>query len=869
MHKSLLPTFLVFVLLPLFFQGAPLLAQDGFAVGERYQAKKQQYFAHSAGLTKLSTAIVSRQQEEESLNSQVAFKKKIMLKAKETFLAAQQLQAEAPDHSIERERADYASAIKNYKDAYTVWRTFSKETETYQHQLNVFSGVNQDLEQELHSLASELVEQQYSQLKETLEKLTTVKEHGEVGCDNVTVKVCQQNALQEAQRNAAQAGSLIFLSSLTKVNNGLLVQDEITSDFEAIIESYKTIDQGWIGQSTYFYDIEATVRGQLPQSVRSILLGRLKEDPAPLKGASPTAQATPNPIASLVSAVGSKTINNKVSQPFVLDTDALAKTFTGKVWQVNSPQHDVPGQLQTTLLLAKPGDVVKLSPGTYQGPLLVDKDIMLTGTGGNPAAVVVNCEQDITCLQVTATQALIKGLAVKGNSTKDFCVQVAAKSHSVFENNFIVNSKGGGVLVQSTASPTMSRNTIHDCRGSGIFIKGHAQGVYSSNDIFGSMLSGIAISTSEVPLIQHNTIHDTHDAGIYVFNGAAATIRHNDIFQNKFAGVVVEDNAAPLIEKNQIYANQKTGILVRNNGRGKITQNTISRNLEANLIVSSGGDPVVLKNSINSSPQIGISIMDEGRGEFTSNEIIDNKTGIMVHGATVFSVTENIIRNNKNGGVVVSGQSGGTFSGNNIHANCISNHDDDSGFLDFMIPTSSCSEIIIKDHAAPVIVNNEIHDSAKAGILIQAQGAGSIKLNRIYANKFSGVEISQGATPMLENNSIFANHGNGVFCYEHGRGAIKSNQIYENILNGVEIKNESSPYLLSNEIYDNKGSGVLVHTSGAGLLEENKIRGNKVAGVEIRKAGNPQLLNNTLKGGGSSGTLWIHSGGMGNIIEKK
>lgn len=104
------------------------------------------------------------------------------------------------------------------------------------------------------------------ELKRQLEQEKVVGAKGEASFGEVTndVRKCQALALERAKRNAAEQGSAVLINSLTEVENFQLTRDEIRSRVQAIVIGYEVLDQGFVGESGYFYKIRAKVKGQVP-----------------------------------------------------------------------------------------------------------------------------------------------------------------------------------------------------------------------------------------------------------------------------------------------------------------------------------------------------------------------------------------------------------------------------------------------------------------------------------------------------------------------------------------------------------------------------------------------------------------------------
>ena len=101
-------------------------------------------------------------------------------------------------------------------------------------------------------------------LKQQIEQERVVVVKGVASCGDMGFGKCKNAALEQAKRNAAEQGSAVIIDSLTEMDNFIIQSDQVRSRFKAIILNYEVIDQGLDGESGFFYNIRATIKGQIP-----------------------------------------------------------------------------------------------------------------------------------------------------------------------------------------------------------------------------------------------------------------------------------------------------------------------------------------------------------------------------------------------------------------------------------------------------------------------------------------------------------------------------------------------------------------------------------------------------------------------------
>ncbi len=116
--------------------------------------------------------------------------------------------------------------------------------------------------------------------------------------------------------------------------------------------------------------------------------------------------------------------------------------------------------VQRVLDAATDGDIVRLSPGRYAGPLTVSRQIVLEGQSG--AAVVGNGKGSV--ITIKAPGAVVRGLEIEGSgsdlSALDSGVFVSQSAdHAVVEDNTIKGNLNG-VYLHGAAGSVAQRNRI-------------------------------------------------------------------------------------------------------------------------------------------------------------------------------------------------------------------------------------------------------------------------------------------------------------------------------------------------------------------------------------------------------------------------
>jgi nitrous oxidase accessory protein len=234
---------------------------------------------------------------------------------------------------------------------------------------------------------------------------------------------------------------------------------------------------------------------------------------------------------------------------------------------------------------ATPGSVIKLRPGRYSGPVLIDKPLTIEGDGqasiegGGKGTVVVLATSDAT----------LRGVKLSGSGdshdSDDACLNVRGKRNRV-ENLEITDCLFGIDLKQS------DDNVI---RGNRIRSKPFDLGVRGD---------GLRLWYSHRNLIEDNEVIESRDMVAWYSNGN--TYRGNVGRRSRYSihFMFANDN---LVEKNRFYDNA-VGIYLMYTERVHVRNNVISH--------------------ANGAAGMGIGFKEASESEITGNEIVYCAIGI-------------------------------------------------------------------------------------------------------------------------------------------------------------------------------------------------------------------------------------------------
>jgi hypothetical protein len=374
---------------------------------------------------------------------------------------------------------------------------------------------------------------------------------------------------------------------------------------------------------------------------------------------------------------------------------------------------------------------------------------------------------------------------------------------------------GGGILCDSSSSPTITHNTIRNCWavvGGGICCKASSPTITHNNiDSNHAASAGCGIyCTSSSPLLAFNKIHNVYDywhyangVGIYCYL-SSPTINHNDIYDNYSvygpgAGICCDSCSLVTISSNEIYSN-------------------------------SAGD----------GTGAGISI-SYSSATIRENDILNNEcsgaSGIFIGSSTVTIVSNDISGNRGSTGVVTCSNSIATIDSNSVHDNNYGNTD----------PPSPTSGLQIS-YSRAVIRSNQISFNCSGGIAFWGDSSGTIQDNMISNNGaksqshgaiYCASPVSIIGNTIADNISTKYHSSGGVYCsssalimnniiagnssrsYMGGGGGIYCDGLSPSIINNTVVGNEAT-----------RGSGILIGAQSHPTLTSNIISNNRIYSCE-------------------------------------
>ncbi|ASA21472.1 right-handed parallel beta-helix repeat-containing protein [Paenibacillus donghaensis] len=287
--------------------------------------------------------------------------------------------------------------------------------------------------------------------------------------------------------------------------------------------------------------------------------------------------------------------------------------------------------LQPIIDAARSGEVIRLAPGTYTGPVRIDKRLTIHGDG---QATLRNSspEADVAVL-ITADGVQLQGLNIRQDNDGE-AAAVRVEADQVTLTDLAIHTGGYGIVLREASGGLIARNRIR------WFIpEGQPPG--------------------------------TRGNGIDLYNAHGIEIRENEISYLR-DGIYLENSRNTKVDQNRLY-NLRYGVHCMYINGSEVTNNTGEYNVTGAMVMGVT-DVLVSGNSFRKQSQNvhsqGILLYDVRTSTIKSNVVEGNRVGIYMQRSSDNILLDNVVLRNFIG-IQFEGAEGNEFQRNGFIANVI------------------------------------------------------------------------------------------------------------------------------------------------------------------------------------------------------
>lgn len=439
------------------------------------------------------------------------------------------------------------------------------------------------------------------------------------------------------------------------------------------------------------------------------------------------------------------------------------------------------------------------------------------------------------------------------NTTWSHAICFSTSNNTMVKNNYIlesgmINMIARAILSGDSYNSEIRDNTIIDAEGGGINVQGGTDTTIFNNSVslsYGFIdIIAIYISNSNSNSISNNTLYDNVGHGIYLSNSHGNQIFHNHIALNRYRGISLSNSDSNQIYSNNISQNQEYGLYAYN-----CFNNTIFSNLFHN-------------NQNPSDPDDGVGIyLNEGQQNFITQNIIHNneERGILLENSVDNEVIQNTIFNNERG-VYASLCNGTMISHNHIYENVY------GIWLDYCkeslinlnnISMQSTDGIKLEDSTDNHITNNTangngVHASPSSGISLYVSSDNNYLYNNTCLNNRGyGIHVDHSDQNQLISNNVSSNQNSGIYVYGSQRNSIQYNHAEDNEF-GIRLRATSLGFTtIENNLTNNycklNDHGIyLEQFANNSFISDNHLIDNIIYGIFIDNFNQENILTQNI-----------------------
>jgi len=310
-------------------------------------------------------------------------------------------------------------------------------------------------------------------------------------------------------------------------------------------------------------------------------------------------------------------------------------------WQVAAGGRGLHDALEN----AQAGDVLRLAPGTHQGPIVINKSVKLVGVSG--ARIVGSGTGSVVTVEAPAVT--IAGLTLTGSGlsheTLDAGIKLTKKARNAYiEHNRLLNNLTG-IDVHGARDVHIARNLIEgrrdlrvNERGNGLYVW-NAPGLTAEFNTIRYGRDGVFVNTSHKDRFLNNRFEDLRFAIHYMY-GNKGLISGNVSVGNDIGFALMFSNGLT-IENNHSVRDRNHGLMLNYANNARIIGNRVEHGGEKCLFMYNANKNTVEANRFEGCP-IGIHFTAGSAGNhFAGNAFIGNQTQVKYVGSRNLDWSEN------------------------------------------------------------------------------------------------------------------------------------------------------------------------------------------------------------------------------------
>jgi len=277
---------------------------------------------------------------------------------------------------------------------------------------------------------------------------------------------------------------------------------------------------------------------------------------------------------------------------------------------------------------AQPGDTIVLAPGFYEGPVVIDRPLVLRASGEGEA--VLRNESPQPALTIVAADVTVTGIVIEDEARKE-APTVLVTGRGALLHDLRIRTGSDGIVIRDADG----------VRVSGCVVEWAPAGVRTADKG-----NGIDLFNAHGAELAGNVVRDVHD-GIYIENSDDVMVTGNRIENSRYGIHTMYANRT-VIRGNAGHRNV-TGAMVMAARNSEIAGNTFtkqSENVHSQGILLFDAHDTRVTGNLAEGNRVGLYVELSTNNYFSQNRILNNYIGLQLIESENNLLTENLFAGN-------------------------------------------------------------------------------------------------------------------------------------------------------------------------------------------------------------------------------